>query len=118
MPSGRFDHIEIPAGDPEASARFYEQVFGWTAVRDMPGYLMFRAGEGEGGAFVERPAAPKGTGVIPYATVASIDETLTKVEHAGGRTIETKSPIQEGRSWWALVADPHGNEIGLYEGTQ
>lgn len=117
MPSGRFEHIEIPAGDPEAAGKFYETVFGWSLVRDMPGYLMFRAGPQDGGAFLQRPAAQKGVGIVPYVTVASIAETLAKVERAGGKTVEGRSAIVEGKSWWALFADPHGNEIGLYEGT-
>jgi predicted enzyme related to lactoylglutathione lyase len=28
-----------------------------------------------------------------------------------------KSPISE-TSWWAVIADPDGNAIGLYEGAE
>jgi hypothetical protein len=117
MASKLISHLEFPAKDPEASARFYETVFGWNIVRAVPNYLQFQTiPKQQGGAFVERQIAAKGAGVVPYVTVDSIDDALARIEKAGGKTIEKRTVIEEGKSWWALFSDPAGNEIGLYEG--
>ena len=50
-----------------------------------------------------------------YVEVDSIDETLAAVAATGGSIVMEKSPISP-TSWWAIIADPDGNHIGLYEG--
>ena len=50
-----------------------------------------------------------------YVEVDSIDEALTTAEANGGRVLMAKAPISD-TSWWAIVEDPFGNHIGLYEG--
>ena len=40
----RFCYVEIPAGDPQESARFYEQVFGWSPRQRGDGALAFDDG--------------------------------------------------------------------------
>jgi predicted enzyme related to lactoylglutathione lyase len=47
--------------------------------------------------------------------VDSIDEVVAKATANGGTLAVEKTPITEG-SWWALLRDPDGNEIGLFEG--
>ena len=50
-----------------------------------------------------------------YVEVDSIDETIAKATELGATVALPKSPITE-TSWWAVVRDPDGNDIGLYEG--
>ena len=45
-----------------------------------------------------------------------LDEVLAKVTESGGSVVMDKAPISE-TSWFAVIADPDGNHIGLYEGT-
>ena len=51
-----------------------------------------------------------------YVEVDSIDDIVERVAAMGGRVKRSKAPIDE-TSWWAVVEDPDGNEVGLYEGT-
>jgi len=51
-----------------------------------------------------------------YVEVDSIDEVLARATETGGSVVTGKSPIS-GTSWFAVLADPDGNHIGLYEGT-
>ena len=49
-----------------------------------------------------------------YVEVDSIDETLAKATTSGGTVLRGKEQISAS-SWWAVLADPDGNHIGLYE---
>ncbi len=46
--------------------------------------------------------------------VASIDETLRKVASLGGTILQSKMPIP-GIGWFALLADPEGNLLGVLQ---
>ena len=69
---------------------------------------------GEGGGL-----APRGDGFTQprsYVEVDSIDETVVKAEAAGATVAMAKQPITD-TSWWAVIVDPDGNHIGLFEGS-
>ena len=51
-----------------------------------------------------------------YVEVDSIDETVAAAKEAGATVLMEKDQITP-TSWWAVIADPDGNAIGLYEGT-
>ena len=46
----------------------------------------------------------------------SIDDTVAKATKAGGSLVREKQEITP-TSWWAVIADPDGNQIGLFEGS-
>ncbi|WP_374999569.1 VOC family protein [Aeromicrobium sp. CTD01-1L150] len=116
MAHGDITHLEIPVSDLKRGRQFYAALFGWT-IEEPPGfegYPMWRAPNGiSGGAL-----APRGGGFTQPRSVVevdSIDDTLAVVAENGGRVLEEKSPITD-TSWWAVVEDPDGNVLGLYEG--
>jgi len=49
-----------------------------------------------------------------YIGVQSIDETLAKVEAAGGTVVQPKMAVP-GIGWSAIAADPEGNPHGLFQ---
>lgn len=117
MPHGDITHIDIPVGDMERAKGFYSGLFGWQ-IAEVPGY--------EGYPMWQAPNKISGGGLAPrgedftqprsYVEVDSIEETLTAAQEQGGTVVMDKSPISE-TSWWAILKDPDGNHIGLYEGT-
>lgn len=117
MPHGDITHIDIPVSDLGQAAAFYSGLFGWE-IAEVPGY--------EGYPMWQAPNRISGGGLAPrsegftqprsYVEVDSIDETVAKAEDTGGRVVRAKENISE-TSWWAVIVDPDGNEIGLYEGT-
>lgn len=117
MAHGDITHIDIPVSDLTAGAAFYSGLFGWQ-IAEIPGfegYPMWQAPNKISGGGL----APRGEGFEhprSYVEVDSIDEVLARVEQAGGSVVMPKSPISE-TSWFAVLADPDGNHIGLYEGT-
>lgn len=114
MAHGEYAHIEIPADDPERATRFYSAVFGWDfgTIEGMPDYWLYQVGEVGGAVGLRDRTAPHA--IRNYIAVDSIDDALPKVESLGGTVTGTKTEVP-GYGWFAVVLDPEGNEIGLFE---
>jgi predicted enzyme related to lactoylglutathione lyase len=106
-------YLRIPAMDPQASAAFYHDVFGWPvdAARPDPS---FEDGSGHVIGHLVRDAAVSGeAGVRPYVYVESVDDTLRRVSGHGGAPVE--APYAEGDLRVATFRDPAGNVIGVWQ---
>ncbi len=124
MPNHPIVHIEFPAADPGAAAKFYADAFDWQLQVDPSfDYHMFSAEGGPGGGFV-KVGATAGPGTVDYKTgepliyiqTDDIEASLAKIESLGGKTLLPKTEIPQV-GWWALFADPTGNRVGLYTST-
>ncbi|WP_084038847.1 VOC family protein [Demequina sp. NBRC 110053] len=117
MAHGDITHIDIPVSDMERAKAFYSTLFGWqiSAPPGFEGYPMWQAPNTiSGGGLAPRSedfAQPRS-----YVEVDSIDDTLALAKEHGATVVMEKSEITE-TSWWAVMTDPDGNVIGLYEGT-
>ena len=117
MAHGDITHIDIPVSDLAAGQEFYSSLFGWQ-IAEPPGF--------EGYPMWQAPNKISGGGLAPredgftqprsYVEVDSIDDTALAAVKAGGRVAMEKQQISP-TSWWAVIVDPDGNEIGLYEGS-
>jgi predicted enzyme related to lactoylglutathione lyase len=123
--------FQLPSDNFEISKDFYAKVFSWQ-VAEVP--VEMDGGKGIyttitttkvdpstfqpietgaiNGAIIGR--AGKLSGPIIIANVASIDRTFEKVADVGGTIIEPKREINK-MGFYAYVADPEGNVIGLWE---
>jgi uncharacterized protein len=110
---GGISYLRIPAPDPQASAVFYEAVFGWETRRgrDDPA---FEDGSGHviGHFRADHEVAGEG-GVRPYVFVENLGETLAKARALGAEVVE--DPYPEGDLWVALIRDPGGNVVGVWQ---
>jgi uncharacterized protein len=118
MAHGEINHIEFPADDPERAKAFYGAVAGWEfgEMEGFPDYYLFRTAEGYGGAVGKRDVST-GHSLRIYIEVNSIDAALAASDRTGGTTKEPKSEV-EGMGWFAVVTDPEGSEIGLFESSR
>lgn len=117
MPHGDITHLDIPVSDTERAKAFYGDLFGWR-IAELPGF--------EGYPMWQAPNRVSGGGLAPreegftqprsYVEVDSIDETLARAVERGATVVMEKAPISP-TSAWAVLTDPDGNTIGLYEGT-
>jgi uncharacterized protein len=117
-------HFEIPFDNKSRAMKFYTDAFGWK-LTDMPEMSYVTAhttavddkqmpkepGAINGGLFQRPKDAPHPT---IYVGVKSIDDSLKKVQGAGGKVVTAKTPIP-GMGAYARVADTEGNVIGLFE---
>lgn len=106
-------YLRIPVEDARGTATFYGNVFGWTVNLDRadPGFA-----DGTGhviGHFVPEGEVAGEAGIRPYVYVDDIDGCLERVAAEGGTL--TREPYPEGDLWVALVRDPSGNVIGVWQ---
>ncbi len=108
MAQARPTLIEFPADDPERARRFWAGLLG-TAIDERS------AGEGAGWqtrdldpavGVHERGRGPGDSFSLPYFTVASIDEALSKVLELGGEVVH---PGEQ----WAICKDSEGSPFAL-----
>ncbi|MDT0143458.1 VOC family protein [Microbacterium sp. PRC9] len=117
MAHGDITHIDIPVSDFGKATAFYSDLFGWQ-IAEVPGF--------EGYPMWQAPNKISGGGLAPredgftqprsYVEVDSIDDAIAKAKAAGGELLREKSQITP-TSWWAVISDPDGNVVGLFEGS-
>ncbi|MFA5106569.1 MAG: VOC family protein [Candidatus Micrarchaeia archaeon] len=120
-------HFEIPAEDVKRAKRFYESVFGWatesypemdyTILRTTPvdkDRMPLKAGAINGG-MMKRSKEVKSP-VITIG-VASMDDSVKKIEKAGGKIIVPKMKVGD-MGFAAYFKDTEGNVVGLFQPTR
>ena len=117
MAHGDITHIDIPVTDLGRATAFYQAMFGWQ-IAEAPGfegYPMWQAPNTiSGGGLAQRSEGF--TQPRSYVEVDSIDAALARVTELGGSVAQPKEAI-DATSWWAIVVDPDGNVVGLFEGS-
>ena len=107
----------VRAQSYERAKEFYTTLFGWK-ISTYPGfedYPMWQApNQISGGGLAPRSDDLKQP--RSYVEVDSIDDTIAKAKGCGGTVVMDKTAIDE-TSWFAVIRDLDGNDIGLYEGT-
>lgn len=105
-------HFEIGCRDKEATAAFYEAVFGWPPSPYGPYGMSLDTGGGLPGHITALGHEPH-TYVMVYIEVDDIAATLAAITAAGGQALVGPLPIPDGRSF-AWFKDPQGNMLGLF----
>jgi uncharacterized glyoxalase superfamily protein PhnB len=105
---GQFCHLQIPALDVSASARFYGQLFRWRV--DPPASEDFEAPMLIGQWITDRPPAPDG-GLVGWIHVTDVERTLVDAVNAGATVTMPATP--DGPRVLAAFADPAGNVVGI-----
>lgn len=112
--------FEIPVNDLERAAEFYSQILGAELEPfEFNGEEMaIFPGDEESinGALIKgKGYVPSGEGSIVYLNGGEdLNIVLSRVEAAGGRILEGKIEVIEGRVYAALFEDTEGNRVGLY----
>jgi uncharacterized protein len=105
-------HFEIRSADPDATRAFYGKLFGWTYPDGgMPGYTYVDTGvEGAipGGI---SPLQGGESLVTFFVGVADVAATLDAAVAHGGRIVQPATSVPGVT--FGLLADPHGQVVGL-----
>jgi hypothetical protein len=108
---------EVWATDPQAAAKFYFPLFGYTPgtaeINGKP-YLYFKsAGKARGGV-VPKPDPNVGNAWVSYVRVADVDAVVARVSQFGGRVLFAPTPdVRQGSV--AVIADPGGAGLLVQE---
>lgn len=109
----KINYVELPAKDLQATKAFFEAAFGWAFVDYGPEYTAF-SGQGLDGGFFKADLAAsvaKGSALIVFYS-ERLEETLGKVESAGGRIVKPTFSFPGGRRFH--FAEPSGNEFAVW----
>jgi predicted enzyme related to lactoylglutathione lyase len=110
---GGLTYLEIPAADFNRSAAFYAAVLGWKTRGDGADTSRFSDPAGSLiGRFVRDRSASR-PGLLPFIYINQIADAVNRVAEHGGEVV--KPPYAEGNLLVAIVRDPAGNSIGLWE---
>jgi predicted enzyme related to lactoylglutathione lyase len=114
MLHGKVAYLQIPAADIPASARFYQEVFGWGVRERSDGGLAFDDTTGQvSGEFVVGRVPARELGILAYVLVDDVGATLERIVSLGGEVVMPVTPQKEGEAI-ATFRDPGGNELGIF----
>jgi uncharacterized protein len=116
MAKGEIAHVEFPADDLGRARRFYEAVAGWEfgQMAEFPDYELFRTGEESGGGLGKRGVSV-GSQIRLYISVDTLEEAIAAAEANGGTVVEQPTDIGGGMGRFAVLRDPEGSEIGIWQ---
>jgi predicted enzyme related to lactoylglutathione lyase len=109
---GAFSWNELMTSDPQAAAKFYGELFGWTfdtMDSDKGAYRVIKVGGAGVGGIMKTPpnAGPMPPSWFGYVTVSDIDATAKRCTELGGKVLMPPTEIPKvGR--FAVLQDPQG----------
>jgi uncharacterized protein len=111
--AGSIRYLQLPAHDAEASAAFYETIFGWD-IRRRDDEVAFDDPSGHvSGAWVLGRSPTREPGVVAWIMVDRVDAALEAITSAGGEVVAPLTPQGEGEAT-AMFRDPGGNVLGIF----
>jgi uncharacterized protein len=111
---GGLSYLELPATDVHRSGTFYKKVLGWklrggkadpSKFSDQSGHLI--------GRWVTGRAINRKPGLLAFFYVNRLDVAVKRVIPCAGEMV--RAPHPEGDVLIAIVRDPAGNLIGLWQ---
>ena len=114
-----FQHVELHSRNPKAAREFYSGVFGWS-YQDMPMpnggvYTMVSDANGKQvGGIVKKKNSKAPEAWVGYVTVPSVKRALAKAKRRKAKIVEDYAKIP-GMGAYAIITDPRGGYIGLWE---
>ena len=106
-------HAEIRSQDPDATRKFFADLFGWKVASEgaFPGYTFIDTGV-EGGTYVAiSPRQADQDEVLFFVAVDDVAATLKRAEALGGTIIQTEQKVP-GTSF-GVFADAQGHKVGV-----
>ena len=109
----KINYIEFPARDIEKTKTFFNTAFGWSFIDYGPDYIAFSDQGIDGGFFKSDSCAStkNGSALIVFYSNA-LENTLAKIESAGGTIIKPIYPFPGGRRFH--FCDPNDNEYAVW----
>jgi predicted enzyme related to lactoylglutathione lyase len=112
--------FEIPVTDMARAVRFYTKAFGielrevTMGAATMAWFPMAPDAPGSGGTLIhDEGYMPSKEGSLVYLAVDDIDETLARIDEAGGKTLLPNTNIGE-HGTIAHFEDSEGNRVALH----
>lgn len=110
---GKINYIEFHSSDIGNTKCFFGEVFGWEFEDYGPDYVSFTGAGMDGGFFRSDKSSSADAGSVLVVFYSErLEETLAKVEAAGGEIIKPVFGFPGGRRFH--FTDPAGNEFAVW----
>jgi len=107
-------HVEIPSTNLNKTTDFFMRLFQWDFKPFGMGYLLYNSHKGTTVGLRKVEIVRSGDTTTFHINVADIDSLLSKAKEIGGQVFRGKTIIP-AMGYYALIKDPDGNIIGLYQ---
>ncbi|MEE4378892.1 MAG: VOC family protein [Candidatus Competibacteraceae bacterium] len=107
-------HIEWFVIDLNRSVAFLNGLFGWQFEVFSEHYRLYTPESGPRVGLMEVAAIKPCEATFGYVTVDDIERYLQRAEQLGGCVVTGRSEIPN-YGWYAQIADPDGNRVGLFQ---
>ena len=114
-----FVHVELATTHVPQAKAFYAKLFDWK-LTDLPmpsaagKYTAVQVGDGPGGGMMKQVIPGAGSAWMPYVFVPDIDVSIKKAKRLRAKIKKDVTEVP-GMGWLAIVEDPTGALIGLWE---
>jgi predicted enzyme related to lactoylglutathione lyase len=106
-------HAEIRTEDPDATRRFFADLFGWKVASEgaFPGYTFIDTGTEAGTYVAIGPRQSAEDEVLFFVAVDDVAATLNRAAELGGTIIQSEQTVPGTR--FGVFADAQGHRIGV-----
>lgn len=109
----KINYVEYPATDLEKTKKFFQVTFGWKFQDFGPEYAAFTNQGIDGGFFkADMSSTTETGGALIVFFSDELENTLAKVENAGGIIVKDIFPFPGGRRFH--FKEPSGNEFAVW----
>jgi uncharacterized protein len=110
-------HIEFSAFKAGEAARWYADLFGWTAQEGPgPDYATatWSAEPGNGAGFSQVSERTQAGRILPYIATDDLEAQVARIKEAGGEIVSERIDMAGVGSWY-YFRDPTGNVVGCIQ---
>jgi uncharacterized protein len=108
-------HVTPGTSRRDAAPDFYTQLFGWKIDYRKPvRYSVDEVRTGDLSALILLDDGSPGSSAAFYVQVDDLEASIREAEELGARTVTPPTPLEAGGRF-ALLADPQGHHIGLFQ---
>ncbi len=115
-----FTYLELHSTDAGKAKAFYAELFDWkTSDTPVPGigtYTEIDTREGVPAGMMTQQQKGAGSSWLAYVRVPKLDDAIGRAQKLGGKLVVPRSEVKDV-GWFAVVQDPSGAAIGLFEKT-
>jgi len=115
--------FEIPVSNMDRAILFYNAIFQIKIGKQTfdgteMGWFPFDGnGKGAAGSLIKNNKHYKPSssdGILVYFSCSNVNDELSRIEKAGGKTVQLKTQISENHGYMATFLDSEGNRIALH----
>jgi hypothetical protein len=106
-------HAEIRSADPDATRKFYADLFDWKVASEggLPGYTFIDTGVEDGTHVAISPRQGSEDEVLFFVAVEDVASTLKKAEDLGGSIVQPAQQVPGVT--FGVFADGQGHKVGV-----